>query len=183
MIESVVEIDTDSLEEARAQIDGRIPEGGLLLSEEVLCDGQPVQTASRRHGRAQRAVRDSDSRRRQSAASNRAHVGWRTQDSRPRLHRDAPVGRHCQTRVVLVAAAGCSEGTAEARLSRLQHHAVPCGRPGIPRRGSSSGIATASMNRKSRRPCRPWAPNPTCATIVQVPHLGGLHHYYERRAA
>ena len=24
---------------------------------------------------------------------------------------------------------------------------------------------------------------PTCSTIVQVPHLGGLHHHYERRAA
>jgi transposase InsO family protein len=24
---------------------------------------------------------------------------------------------------------------------------------------------------------------PTCGTIVQVPHLGGLHHHYERRAA
>jgi transposase InsO family protein len=23
----------------------------------------------------------------------------------------------------------------------------------------------------------------TCGTIVQVPHLGGLHHHYERRAA
>jgi putative transposase len=24
---------------------------------------------------------------------------------------------------------------------------------------------------------------PTCGSIVQVPHLGGLHHHYERRAA
>jgi hypothetical protein len=24
---------------------------------------------------------------------------------------------------------------------------------------------------------------PTCGTIAQVPHLGGLHHHYERRAA
>lgn len=24
---------------------------------------------------------------------------------------------------------------------------------------------------------------PTCGTIVQVPHLGGLHHHGERRAA
>lgn len=24
---------------------------------------------------------------------------------------------------------------------------------------------------------------PTCGTIVQIPHLGGLHHHYERRAA
>ena len=24
---------------------------------------------------------------------------------------------------------------------------------------------------------------PACGTIVQVPHLGGLHHHYERRAA
>jgi len=24
---------------------------------------------------------------------------------------------------------------------------------------------------------------PTCASIVQIPHLGGLHHHYERRAA
>ncbi len=24
---------------------------------------------------------------------------------------------------------------------------------------------------------------PTCSTIVQVPHPGGLHHHYERRAA
>jgi transposase InsO family protein len=24
---------------------------------------------------------------------------------------------------------------------------------------------------------------PACGTIVQVPHVGGLHHHYERRAA
>jgi transposase InsO family protein len=24
---------------------------------------------------------------------------------------------------------------------------------------------------------------PACGTIVQIPHLGGLHHHYERRAA
>jgi len=24
---------------------------------------------------------------------------------------------------------------------------------------------------------------PTCGTIVHIPHLGGLHHHYERRAA
>ena len=29
---------------------------------------------------------------------------------------------------------------------------------------------------------RPVQP-PTCGTVVQVPHLGGLHHHYERRAA
>ncbi len=30
----------------------------------------------------------------------------------------------------------------------------------------------------------PRAPHPpTCGTIVQVPHVGGLHHHYERRAA
>jgi putative transposase len=29
---------------------------------------------------------------------------------------------------------------------------------------------------------RPVAP-PTGRTIMAIPHLGGLHHYYERRAA
>jgi transposase InsO family protein len=29
---------------------------------------------------------------------------------------------------------------------------------------------------------RPVQP-PACGTIVQVPHIGGLHHHYERRAA
>jgi len=24
---------------------------------------------------------------------------------------------------------------------------------------------------------------PACGIIVQIPHLGGLHHHYERRAA
>jgi hypothetical protein len=24
---------------------------------------------------------------------------------------------------------------------------------------------------------------PTCGAVVQVPHLGGVHHHYERRAA
>jgi len=24
---------------------------------------------------------------------------------------------------------------------------------------------------------------PACGTIIQVPHVGGLHHHYERRAA
>jgi len=26
-------------------------------------------------------------------------------------------------------------------------------------------------------------PTATCGTIIQVPHVGGLHHHYERRAA
>jgi transposase InsO family protein len=29
---------------------------------------------------------------------------------------------------------------------------------------------------------RPVQP-PTCGAVVHVPHLGGLHHHYERRAA
>ena len=32
-------------------------------------------------------------------------------------------------------------------------------------------------------PVPPAAQPPTCASIVQIPHLGGLHHHYERRAA
>jgi hypothetical protein len=41
MSEKTIEVEADTLEEARAQVQSQIPEGLHLLSEQVISDGKP----------------------------------------------------------------------------------------------------------------------------------------------
>jgi hypothetical protein len=41
MSEKVIEIEAETLEEARKQVEAQTPEGFLVVSEEIISDGKP----------------------------------------------------------------------------------------------------------------------------------------------
>jgi hypothetical protein len=63
----------------------------------------------------------------------------------------------------------------EAEILALRHQLAVLQRqaPRRPRLGRTDRMLWVRLSRM-------W---PACGTVVQIPHLSGLHHHYERRAA